>query len=339
MTGKRDRHIFLFTGQGAQYHAMARDLYETEPVFREWMDDLDLIPQKKISLSIIDFLYGEHGDSLPGFDRTLISHPALFMVQFSLAKTLMHHGVIPDCLMGASLGEYVAMALASVIPPHTMLAALIDNAQILETCCRPGSMIGVSDSPQRFEQHQEFYDNCSLAGIISPGQFVVSGFKPAMDRVSRYLKDTCTEFQHLPMRFGFHSPNIDTAEAVWKKRLTTVINESGGLTRPKIKVVSCCTASYVMNLSIDFFWDIGRAPIQFRRALRTLNEELERQTKTFGRASEPVKIIDLGPGSYSSGFIRQNQVLGKDIRIYRIMTLFGNEIRNLNKLKTELISA
>ncbi len=335
MTGKRYRHIFLFTGQGAQYHGMARVLYETEPVFRSWMDDLDLIPQKKISRSIIDFLYGEHGDDRVEFDRTLISHPALFMVQFSLAKTLIRFGVTPDCLMGASLGEYVAMALAGVIPPQTMLAALIDNAQILETCCRPGTMVGVSDSPQRFDQNPEGYDDCSLAGIISPRQFVVSGFKPAMDRVIRYLKETNTEFQHLPIRFGFHSPNIDIAKTVWKKRLTTVIKEAGGLSRPKIKVISCCTASFVMSPSIDFFWDIGREPIQFRRALRILNEELERQTEVFGPASEPVNIIDLGPGSYSSGFVRQNRIFGKKTRMYRIMTLFGNEIRNLSKLKTE----
>jgi acyl transferase domain-containing protein len=339
MTGKRYRHIFLFTGQGAQYHGMARALYETEPVFRQWMDDLDLIPQKKITRSIVDFLYGEQNDDSSEFDRTLISHPSLFMVQFSLAKTLINYGVIPDCLMGASLGEYVSMALAGVLSPRTMLAALIDNAQILETCCRPGTMIGISDSFQRFEQHPAFYDNSSLAGIISPKQFVVSGDRPAMDRVIRHLKETKTEFQRLPMRFGFHSPNIDTAETVWKKRLSTVINKSGGLNRPNIKVVSCCTASYVMNPSINNFWDIGRAPIQFRRALRTLNEELERQEKTFGRSSEPVKIIDLGPGSYTSGFIRQNRILGKGSRVYRIMTLFGNEIRNLNKLKTELIPA
>ena len=337
MTGKRYRHVFLFTGQGAQYHGMARALYASEPVFRKWMDELDLIPRKKISISIVNFLYGEQGKDRPGFDRTLISHPALFMVQFSLAKTLIHHGVNPDCLMGASLGEYISMALAGVLPPDTMLAALIDNAQILETCCPPGTMIGVSDSFRRFEQHPEFYDNCSLAGIISPGQFLVSGFKPDMERVMQYLKETKTGFQHLPIRFGFHSPNIDGAEAVWKKRLTAIVKASGGFTRPDIKAVSCCTASYIMTPSIDLLWNIGRAPIEFRQALITLNGELERQAEAFGPSPEPVKLIDLGPGSYSSGFIRQNRIFGKGVRICRIMTLFGNETRNLNKLKTELI--
>jgi len=337
----RYRNIFILTGQGTQYPGMAQAFYENNPVFRQWMDDLDQVPRRKLSISVVDALYEsgqpESIEMINSLDRTAISHPALFMVQYALARTLMDDGILPDCLFGASLGEYVALALAEVMPPHEILSALVDNAHILETCCRPGTMIGVSDAVWRFENEPELNEYTSLAGIISPKQFVLSGSLPGVMRAIRHLEDTGTTFQRLPIRFGFHSPNIDPAAGVWKKRLAAITARAGGLNRPSIDVISCCTASFVVRPEIDFFWEIGRGPILFRRALRTLKEELDRQAEPLSSHSPVANLIDLGPGSHSSGFIRQNAVLGKQVRIHRIMTLFNHDMKNLSKLKEKVI--
>ena len=337
---KRYRNIFIFTGQGSQHPGMARALYETEPVYRQWMDELDRIPRRKLSLSVVDTLY-ESGESASmetagPLGRTAISHPALFMVQYALARTLMAAGIYPDCLFGASLGEYVAMAVAEVMPPHAILAALVDKAHILETCCRPGTMIGVSDTVRRFENEPELNAHTSLAGIISPRQFVLSGDLPGVMRAVRHLEEKRRIFQHLPIRFGFHSPNIEPAARVWKKGLFTIADEAGGLKRPSIDVISCCLASFVIRPDLGFFWEIGRGPILFRRALQTLKDELDRQAEPLS-CRPIVNLIDLGPGSHSSGFIRQNAVFGKQVRIHRIMTLFNHDLKNLTKLKAYLI--
>ncbi|MCG8618115.1 MAG: acyltransferase domain-containing protein [Desulfobacterales bacterium] len=337
---KQYRNIFIFTGQGSQHPGMGRSFYETEPVFRQWMDDLDRVPRRKLSISVVDALYGSGNAASMGtadpLDRTTVSHPALFMVQYALARTLMDAGIYPDCLFGASLGEYVAMAVAEVMPPHAILSALVDNAHILEICCPPGTMIGVSDAIWRFENEPELNAHTSLAGIISPRQFVLSGDLPGITRAVRHLEKKRRTFQHLPIRFGFHSPNIDPAAGAWKKRVATIADEAGGLNRPSIDMISCCLASFVIRPDVSFFWEIGRGPILFRRALQTLKEELDRQAEPL--SSKPiVNLIDLGPGSHSSGFIRQNALLGKQIRTHRMMTLFNHDLRNLTKLKANLI--
>ena len=336
MAPDRYRHIFLFTGQGSQYRGMGRSLYRTEPVFRDWMDELDRVPRRPLSFSVTDFLYPPEGagEDLEPFDRTLFSHPALFMVQFALAKTLVGYGISPDCLLGASLGEYVALSLSGAVPPQTMLESLISHARRLEATCTPGAMVGIDDRPERYERDPVIRENTSLACASSPGHFVVSGEKGQVERVILHLEETGTSFHRLPIRFGFHSPNIEPAVSGWRETLakTAILPE-----RPEPDVISCCTGRPLDTVSFDHLMDIGRGPIRFRDALKTLNDELNSRNGV--RSSKSVNIIDLGPGGYSSGFVRQNRILDRRIRIYRVMTLFGNETRNFKKIKTELISS
>jgi len=340
MTKNRYKNIFLFTGQGSQYHGMAGAFYRTEPVFRKWMDELDKIPLVKISTSVTGFLYagldpeGSLENQVP-FDSIMVSHPALFMVQFSLAKTLIHYGIVPDCILGTSLGEYVALALAGVMPAQTILEALIDHARTLGACCAPGVMIGVAGSPGRYESDPVIRRNSSLAGISSPRHFVVSGDLNGMEKVVRHLEETDTGFQRLPVQFGFHSPNIEPALPEWEKKLGKM---AYAMNPPDMDVISCCTGELFKKSSPpspNFLADIGRSTIRFPDALKTLDREIQGQDR---RNAGPVNILDLGPGALSSGFVRQNRILAGPVRIYRIMTLFGSELKNMNKIKAELVS-
>lgn len=331
----RYRNIFIFTGQGTQYPGMARAFYETEPEFRHWMDRLDRITCRKLPGSVVAALYnsGEGSD----LGRTVVSHPALFMVQYALARTLMAAGITPDCLFGASLGEYVALALAGALSPEAVLGALVDNARILEARCRPGTMIGVSDDPGRYNREPAIHQTASLAGVVSPEQFVLSGDLPAVEQAVRYLDQTQTPFQRLPIRFGFHSPNIDPAAADWQNHLFAMAEASGGINLLAIPTVSCCTASLVTRPEPGFFWEISRQPILFRQALKSLKKELDRQNRALAPVI-PVNLIDLGPGSLSAGFIRQNRIFGESARLFRLMTLFNNDIRNFDKLKEKVLT-
>ncbi|WDP92491.1 MAG: acyltransferase domain-containing protein [Desulfobacter sp.] len=326
------RHIFLFTGQGAQYPGMAAGIYRTEPVFRQWMDFLAAAAGERMPLSMTGFLFGGGVPENSRFDNILISHPVLFSVQFALAKTLIHYGIEPDCLLGTSLGEFVALALAEVAPPEDMLAMLLEQAAILETVCPAGAMTGISDRPERYQDDPVIRENVWLAGISAPRHFLVSGKRAGMARVIRRLEDTGTGYQELPVRFPFHSPGVEPALDRWMEESLPAAKIR--LAVPETPVISCCTGRLVKAVSPSYLTDIGRRPVIFPEALKTLNHQLGGAP---GQEKRPVKIFDLGPGAWTSGFVRQNKILARPMNVYRVMTLLGDEIKHMDKIKREVL--
>src|ERR1700733_6256349 len=78
--------VFMFSGQGSQYFQMGRVLFEKNDTFRHWMVQLDDVARKLLGRSVIDALYSSfHGKGDP-FDRTLLTHPAIFMVEYTLVR-------------------------------------------------------------------------------------------------------------------------------------------------------------------------------------------------------------------------------------------------------------
>src|SRR5260370_1040196 len=120
----------MFSGQGSQYFQMGRELFEKNDTFRDWMVRLDDMARRLSGRSVIGILYSDlHGKGDP-FDRTLLTHPAIFMVEYSLAQSLIHAGVCPDIVLGVSLGSFAAATVAGFIGVEDALTAVM--RQILE---------------------------------------------------------------------------------------------------------------------------------------------------------------------------------------------------------------
>ncbi|MEM6846529.1 MAG: acyltransferase domain-containing protein [Pseudomonadota bacterium] len=88
--------VFCFAGQGSQYRKMGEALFQQDAVFRRWIENGDEIVRSRSRVSVIDGLFGpQHRVSEP-FDQLEETHPAMFLVQYALAKTLSRHGVEAD---------------------------------------------------------------------------------------------------------------------------------------------------------------------------------------------------------------------------------------------------
>src|SRR5579872_4118204 len=105
----------MFSGQGSQYFQMGRSLYDNNDTFRHWMMQLDGIARELSGNSVIEALYAPQRRIGDVFDRTALTHPAIFMVEYSLAQTLIHAGVCPDIVLGVSLGSFAAAAVAGFL--------------------------------------------------------------------------------------------------------------------------------------------------------------------------------------------------------------------------------
>lgn len=101
-------------------------MYETDEGFREWVNYYDRIFIEKTGKSIIGYIYSKDKSIGSPMDDIAYSNPAIYIIEVSLAKALMAKGIVPDIVIGVSLGEFVASVIAETLDDEDTLKLLID---------------------------------------------------------------------------------------------------------------------------------------------------------------------------------------------------------------------
>jgi bacillaene synthase trans-acting acyltransferase len=302
--------IFMFSGQGSQYFQMGRPLYGTNETFRDWMNRLDSIVRRETGQSVIETVYADANAKSHPFDRTLLTHPAIFMVEYSLAQALMAAGVAPDMVLGASLGSFVAAAVGGFLGVEDALLAVIRQARVLEESCEPGGMTAVLADPALFAE--EFLSGHSeLAAINFATHFVVSARRAELAEIETVLKQREIAHQRLPVSFAFHSQWIEAAEPGYVPFLRSIPCQPG-----QLPLVCCDRAEALSELPVDYFWDIVRHPIRFRETTARLEEEGGH------------RYIDVGPAGTLATFLKYGLPQTTKSTIHAILTPFGADEKN-----------
>lgn len=301
----------MFSGQGSQYFQMGRELFEKDDTFRDWMLRLDDIARRSSGRSVIEILYSAvHGRGDP-FKRTLLTHPAIFMVEYSLAQSLIQAGVWPDLVLGVSLGSFAAAAVAGFIGVEDALSAVMQQAIALEECCEPGGMAAVLADPALFAE--DFLSGRSeLAAVNFSSHFVVSARRMELAEIEVALRKHNVGYQRLPVSFPFHSQWIDKAEAPFKSFMRSIRCKQGRLP------LACCDQMAILSdLSDDHFWNVVRHPIRFRETAARLERQGARQ------------YIDVGPAGTLATFLKYGMPATTKSTVHAILTPYGFDQKNL----------
>jgi acyl transferase domain-containing protein len=153
------------------------------------------------------------GDLLRGaevFDQTLLTHPAIFMVEYSLAQCLMHAGVKPDLTLGASLGSFAAATVAGYMEVEDAMTAVLEQAAAFEASCERGGMVAVLADPSLHDE--DFLNERSeMAGVNFDTHFAVSAAQADVDAIESVLKKRGVTHQRLAVSFAYHSRWIENA--------------------------------------------------------------------------------------------------------------------------------
>ena len=280
---------FMFSGQGSQYVNMGRDLYEHEPVFRDTLDQCAQLLEHPLGLDLRQALYPSEREKDTAAERlnhTWLTQPALFAIDYALARWWMSLGVKPEAMVGHSIGEYVAACLAGVFSLQDALAIAAFRGRLMFDL-PPGSMLAVALAASDLRLN----GNLSLAAINSPSQCVVSGPTHEIAALEESLAKDSVSCRRILISHAFHSTMMDPILAGFEERMQSI-----DLQAPRIPYLSNVTGTWIKpeEATDPGYWARHlRQTVRFSDALAELFQDPNRI------------LIEAGPGAALTSLARQ----------------------------------
>ncbi len=285
--------VFMFPGGGAQYPGMGRRLYEKQAVFREHVDRGLLLLSARVQHDPRALLFPDPSDGAAcaqaalALEQPSLQLPLIYIVEYALAQLWLSWGVKPAALIGHSVGENTAAAVAGVISFEDGLSLVLLRGLLFDEV-PPGGMIGVPLPAA--ELRPLLGDDLDLACVNAPDLSVASGPRASLDRLQALLAERDVQTQSIRIKIAAHS-----------RMLEPILGRFGDFLRktplsaPRIPILSNRTGDLLnaeQACSPEYWVEHLRNTVRFGDGIAKLLEEP-------GRV-----FLEVGPGRVLSSLAR-----------------------------------
>ena len=297
LTGKKTDPpsvAFLFSGQGSQYCNMGRELYQTEPVFRKWIETCAELARPSLGFDFRDILYPSDETAAHAAEQikfTWNAQPILFAVEYALAQLWMSWDIKPDKLIGHSLGEYPAACISGVFSLEDAMSLVCARGNLLKKVSE-GAMLALA-CPET-EAARWLNDDLSLAAVNSQDQCVISGPTDAIHALHEKLKEAGIASHQLETSHAFHSRLIDPVLEAFTEQVRLK-----QLRAPQIRLISNVTGTWMTDKEAmdPAYWARHfRETVRFYEGLNVLR----------AGADAGAFLLEIGPGETLCALSRQS---------------------------------
>jgi acyl transferase domain-containing protein/thioesterase domain-containing protein/acyl carrier protein len=258
--------VFVFSGQGSQWWAMARELLARNQTFRKKIEECDALFREFGKWSLVKELLRDQGSSK--MEQTEIAQPAIFALQVALAALWDSYGVKPAAVVGHSVGEIAAAHVAGVLTLREAARVVFHRGRSMGSAPDTGRMLAASLNAEQAQQIAAKYrGRVVIAAYNSPSSVTFSGEPAPLEEIAKILEEKGIFNRFLLVNYAFHSSQMDPAKAGLLSALRQVETS-----RARIPIWSTVTGKITdgLNMTARYWWRNVREPVRFSAAIAGL---------------------------------------------------------------------